>query len=99
MKILLAIDASPSSKAALDEVALRPWPAGSRFEVVTAVDTSQPWALSEVADEVTARARQLVEAAAQQLQSHGLAAESAVGEGDPKTIILERAAAMGADLI
>ena len=37
MKILLAVDASPASKAALDSVATRPWPAGSRVEVLANV--------------------------------------------------------------
>jgi len=32
MKILLAVDNSPASQAAVDEVAARPWPAGSHVE-------------------------------------------------------------------
>ncbi len=99
MKILLAVDASPASQNAIEAVAARPWPAGSRIEVLTAIEATQPWVLGEVAQEVTARARKLVDAAATQLQSRGLAAEGAVSEGDPKTVILDHAAAMGADLI
>src|SRR5438132_698075 len=99
MQILLAIDASPASQVAVQDVAARPWPSGSRVEVLTAVETSQPWALGEVAQEVTTRARQLVDTAAMYLKSHRLAAAGAVAEGDPKTVILDHAAAMSADLI
>ena len=38
MKILVGVDGSTSSDAALDEAARRPWPAGSEFSVVTVVD-------------------------------------------------------------
>jgi len=99
MKILLAVDASPASNAALDAVARRPWPAGSRVEVLTVVNTLEPWALAVIVEEMTARAHQLVDNAATQLRSQGLAAEGVVGEGDPKDVILEHAATMGADLI
>jgi nucleotide-binding universal stress UspA family protein len=99
MKILLAVDASPASKAALEAVAKRPWPAGSRVEVLTVVNTLEPWALAVIVEEMKARAQQLVDSAAMQLRSQGLVAEGAVGEGDPKDVILEHAAKMGADLI
>jgi nucleotide-binding universal stress UspA family protein len=99
MQILLAIDASAASQAAVEEVSARPWPAGSRIEVLTAVETSQPWALATVAEEIKIRARQLVDTAAALLRSRGLTAAATVSEGDPKAVILDRAAAMGADLI
>lgn len=99
MQILLAVDASPASKAALDAVAKRPWPAGSRVEVLTVVDTLEPWALAVIVEEMRAHAQQLVDGAATHLRSHGLTAEGSVGEGDPKHVILEHAAVMGADLI
>ena len=35
MRILLAIDGSPSSDAAVDEVCRRPWPAGTEVRVLT----------------------------------------------------------------
>lgn len=99
MKILLAVDASPASKVALDAIAMRPWPAGSRVEALTVVDTLEPWALSLIAEEMKAHAHQLVDGAAMHLHLHGLTAEGTVGEGDPKHVILEHAATMGADLI
>ena len=99
MKILLALDASPASKAALETVAARPWPAGSQVEILTVVNALEPWALAVIAEEMKANARQLVDAAAARLRSEGLSAEAAVGEGDPKQVILDRAASLGADLI
>jgi nucleotide-binding universal stress UspA family protein len=99
MKILVAIDASPASQAAIDEVTARPWPADSKFEILTAIETSQPWALATVAEELKARAHKLVDTAAEQLRTSGLTAIATVSEGDPKTIILDQAAATGADLI
>ncbi len=99
MKILLAVDASPASKAALDAVAKRPWPAGSKVEVLTVVNTLEPWALAVIVEEMKAHAQQLVDAATTLLRSKGLSADAAVGEGDPKHVILDHAASMGADLI
>src|ERR1700709_2234476 len=99
MKILLAIDASPASEAARDFVAMRPWPTGTRVEVLTVVNTLEPWALAVIVEEMKARAQQLVDGAATHLRSKGLAAVAVLGEGDPKHVILDYAAAMNADLI
>lgn len=99
MKILLAVDASPASKAAIDAVAKRPWPAGSKVEVLTVVNTLEPWALAMIVEEMKAHAHQLVDSAAMHLHLQGLSAEGVVGEGDPKHVILDHAASMGADLI
>jgi hypothetical protein len=38
MKVLIAIDSSPSSQRVLEEAAVRPWPAGTNFSVVHVVD-------------------------------------------------------------
>jgi len=50
MKILLAVDGSPYSDAAIEEVAGQPWPDGSLVKVVTAYELPPPptpegWAL------------------------------------------------------
>jgi nucleotide-binding universal stress UspA family protein len=100
MKILLAVDPSSASQAAVDQVATRPWPAGSQVRVLTVVESSHPWALAPIVEEVDVRAHQLVEEAAKHLRSHGLEADAKVGQGDPKTVILEHATElMDADLI
>ena len=99
MNILLAIDASAASQAAIAEVATGPWPAQSRVEVLTVVEKFEPWTLGAIAQEVNDRAQKLVEAAAERLRSRGLTSDGRVAEGDPKTAILDHAAAMSADLI
>jgi hypothetical protein len=48
MKILLAVDGSPCSDAAVREVARRPRPAGSRIRIISAVEppftiTAEGW--------------------------------------------------------
>jgi nucleotide-binding universal stress UspA family protein len=99
MKILLAIDASSASQSAVDEVAARPWPAGSQVEVLTAVWTSHPEVPGAIVDEMNARAHKLVEGAAERLRSCGLTADSIVADGDPKAVILDYATSMRVDLI
>jgi len=99
MNILLAVDASSTSQAAVDQVAARPWPAGSLVQVLTVVENLEPWALGSMAEEIDARARRVAEGAAKRLLSHGLKAQSTVAKGDPKTVILDHAAAMHAELI
>jgi nucleotide-binding universal stress UspA family protein len=99
MKILLAIDHSPASQAAIDEVAVRPWPSGSNVGVISVADSSTPWITSEVIEELARRTRDLVERAAERLASCGLTATSEVFSGDPKIVILDRAGEMGADLL
>ena len=42
MKVLLAIDGSPHSQAALEAVASRDWPDGTEVEVLTIVHTKWP---------------------------------------------------------
>lgn len=42
MKILIAYDGSPSADHAIDEVAKRPWPAGTEVRVVTVLEHAAP---------------------------------------------------------
>jgi len=99
MNILLAVDASSASQAAVDQVAARPWPAGSQVEVLTVVETPGFLTQGLASDELKARAQHLVDSAATHLRSHQLPAKAVVAVGDPKTVILDHAAAMHADLI
>lgn len=51
-KILLAVDGSECSAAAVEEIANRPWPAGSEVHVISVIQlpfvpTTETWALSE----------------------------------------------------
>jgi nucleotide-binding universal stress UspA family protein len=99
MKILLAIDDSYASEAALDELARRCWPAGTVCEVVTVVDRSRLWTASDVADDFTRHANELAQRAAQRLQSCGLSASALVLSGNPKEEIVHQAEQSGADFV
>jgi hypothetical protein len=61
MKILLAIDPSAASEAALDEVAVRPWPPGTTVEVLGVVDPSHFLEVPQLIDRVTQRTEELVQ--------------------------------------
>ena len=112
MKILLAVDGSPFSKAAVTEVASRPWPTTSEVKVVTAfqvplIPTPEVWAISDEylpALEGIAReqSQSIVDAAVATLAS-GLDKSTTVsGEvlpGLPREAILEEAESWKADLI
>jgi nucleotide-binding universal stress UspA family protein len=99
MKILLAMDTSPASEAALEEVAGRPWPAGSSFEVVSVVEPSHLWTASEVAQEAARGAQEVVRKAVERLRSATWAAAGTALSGDPKTVILDRARSSAADFV
>jgi len=108
MKILLAIDGSADSDAAVAAVGGRPWPAGSEVRVVTAdspVDTSLLRDGTTVFDELVRRQRTVayrkLNAAVGRLQqaSPNLKITSILREGWPKEVILDEAEQWGADLI
>src|SRR5687768_5692249 len=68
MRILLAIDGSPCSDAAVNTVASRPWPANSEIRIVSAFEipfspTPDTWAISsEYFDQMERVAREQAEA-------------------------------------
>src|SRR5436309_1033087 len=95
MKILLAVDGSPASQAAADEVAARPWPADSQIEVLTVIEPSQAWTLSPIVEELNSASKQLVDSIASRLH----AANATVAHGNPKSAIVDHARNVHADLI
>jgi nucleotide-binding universal stress UspA family protein len=99
MKVLLAMDTSAASQAALEQVLVRPWPAGTSFEILSVVEPAHLWAISEVAEEVHRRATETVQRAAERLRSAGWQSVATVSSGDPKAVILDRAESTGADFI
>lgn len=111
MRVLLPIDGSQFSEAALDEVAKRPWPDGSEVRIVTAAEVPmiiglEPWAATPIYFEqfegaVRDSASALVENAVTKLKSRGtpLRISCAVLEGSPREMIVEEADRWGADLI
>jgi len=99
MKILLAMDSSPASQAALEEVAARPWPANSSIEAISVIESSHLWTTSEIVLEAERCAQEVVRRAVERLRSAKLAASGAALSGDPKTVILDRARTDAADLL
>jgi nucleotide-binding universal stress UspA family protein len=112
MKILLAVDGSPCSDAAVEEVAGRPWPEGTSIKVMTAYElpappTPESWALPANYFEdldITLRklAHENVDRALQTLKSKGnknISVDGAIIPGPPRSVILDEAEDWGADLI
>lgn len=112
MKILLAVDGSPCSDRAVEEISRRPWPAASEIKVLTAYELPLPpvpetWAipptyLEELDRAASEQARSIVERAVTSLRSSMDSEANIKGEpvlGPPRTVILDEAASWGADLI
>jgi nucleotide-binding universal stress UspA family protein len=111
VKVLLAIDGSPHSEAAITEVARRPWPAETEVLVLTVIHATAPivpdpsFALAaahfQQVQDLRNRAPALVSTACRQLRSRApyLTVLTAIGEGTPKDVILDIARNWGADLI
>lgn len=113
MKIVLAIDGSPCSKAAVKEIATRPWPAGSQVKVLSVATVLEPNAPDplhfvapmrlELLARERARLQDLVERTAGRLRDNAveksLQIETEVIDGSPKAVIVKVAEQWGADLI
>ena len=102
MKLLVAIDASKASAHVLEQIAARPWPAGSTAEVLTVVEPSHLWTMSETAEQIVGQAREITERAAMMLDGDaapGLSARAVVMQGDPKAVIIDRAKSEDVDLV
>jgi nucleotide-binding universal stress UspA family protein len=112
MKILLAIDGSSCSDAAVRDVAHKPWPAGSEVKIVSVVEPAllpavETWvpprnyieALEKAGDD---QARTIVNNAAAQVrekQGSKLRVSTEIVRGIPKHAIIDEADACESDLI
>ncbi len=109
MKILVAIDDSPSSTEIVAEVSRRPWPAGSEIRIITVVPplepsmlrATSPTLLDEVVRERLSDATKVLNASAEQIRkrSHDVSVHSMLLEGRPKEVIVDEAERWSADLI
>ena len=111
MNILLAIDSSPCSHSAVDSVLDRPWPAGTRFHLLSVIEPFHPefagWQPAygplayEAQQEQLSATQDLVKHEAERL-SEAFGAENvsfAVVEGFIKDRIIQAAQAWPAELI
>lgn len=114
LQVLLAVDGSPHSAAAVAMMAGIEWPARTSVRVLAVVP--ERWLLTglnpqaqQVVDDTLekmrwvelAAAERLATQAAERLKEHGLAAKAEIYEGRPSEVILQRAAleGMSAELI
>jgi len=109
MKILLAVDDSEYSAAAIKEIAKRPWPKGTTVRVLTVAEpfppiAIEPWyggreSLERIDREVQKRARDLTKKTSETLRKKGFKIESALRKGDARSEIIDEAEQWAADLI
>jgi nucleotide-binding universal stress UspA family protein len=112
MKILLAVDGSPCSDAAVEEVGRRPWPEGSTVKVLTSYElpvppTHEGWVLpvnyfNELDLALRKQSQNIVDEAIHKLKSKSnktISIDGAILPGPPQTVILDEAENWGADLI
>lgn len=112
MKILVAVDGSPCSDAAVEEVARRPWPENSSVRVLTAFEpvtppTPEAWALpmtyvEEMDSALRDQARSTVHQAVDKLKpklAKTIEVDGRIAPGSPRSVILEEAEGWDADLI
>jgi nucleotide-binding universal stress UspA family protein len=112
MKILLAVDGSACSDAAVEEVKKRPWPATSEVKIITAVETPmivgvgvEPWPMDyfeELQKSAREAARTVIDNARRKLNEASdktLKISHEIIGGPANQVIVEEAANWGADLI
>ena len=112
MKILLAVDGSACSDAAVDEVANRPWPKSSTVRVLNTYEfplppTPEGWALpatyfDEMDQAIRTQSQAIVKQAADKLRTKLDRTMEVVSQsvpGPPRAVILDEAESWGADLI
>lgn len=112
MKILLAVDGSAFSDAAVEEVARRPWPPHSEVRAITTAEIPivlgiEPWVVlpeyfENLEKVVREAAHGVIKSALAKLQARedkSLKISGEVIQGSPKQVIVEEAESWGADLI
>lgn len=112
MKILLAVDGSDCSDAAVEAFTRRPWPPESEVKVITAAEVPvpvgmEPWAVSanyfaELDKSVREAAQAVIDSALLKLKTIAdktLKVSSEIIQGPPRQVIVDEAEDWGADLI
>ena len=107
VRILLALDGSPGSDAAVEAVRWRMWPPETEVRITTVIDPSNGSILTQLGSSAgggvtsTAHAwvQEFIDSAAKKLRGAELIVSSKVEEGDPKSLIIANAEEWGAECI
>lgn len=99
MKILLAIDDSPASRLAVEEVAIHPWPPETEVELFHVVETGPAWGHAEGLHSAYDHAAAFMQRDSDVIHAAGLKVVSSVAMGDTKSAIIDRATETAVDLI
>ena len=102
VRIVIGVDGSAGSEAAVHAVAGRRWPAGSEARVVAALDLMMVPPLESFErfnEDERAWADEVVKASAEKLRAAKLAVSSTTKSADPKHLIVEEAESWEADSI
>jgi nucleotide-binding universal stress UspA family protein len=110
LRLLIGVDSSSDSNAAVEAVCNRHWPKGTEVGLLAVVDTVMPFSVNsseppamkwiEVAEERNwPQVRQIFEPAAERIRKTGLHAEVLIRRGNPADEILDEADTWGADCI
>jgi nucleotide-binding universal stress UspA family protein len=112
MKVLLAVDGSPCSDAAVNEFTSRSWPIGSEVRIISAYEmplapAPEAWAVPpEYFEQLEESAREHAESVVKEVLNKlttridpSIAVSSAAIIGSPRAVILEEAERWKADLI
>jgi nucleotide-binding universal stress UspA family protein len=107
MIVLIGVDESAFSKAAVEYVKGATWPKGTRFHVVSASppvfigpgEAAAPGAISELIQAQEKFHRNLADAGAAALKAAGLDAEARMVPTDPRGALIDEAKRVHADLV
>jgi len=110
MRVLLAVDGSEFSQEAERAVITQLRTQGTEVRVLTVIEPISSYISADlfphlvshsaaISEDRLTQAKNLVAGAAQNLREAGFEASESVQDGDPKTVILDRAAEWPADLI
>jgi nucleotide-binding universal stress UspA family protein len=99
LRIIVGLDGSPDSEAALDAVALRAWPAGSQVRVVSVLDTVMSISHNSDDEEDRRWVKESFETSAEKFRKAGLNATVLIKRGNPKQELIEETESWEADAI
>jgi nucleotide-binding universal stress UspA family protein len=107
MNVLIGIDDSPFSRAAIEHVKSLSWPAGTKFLVVSASapvfvgpgEAAAPGAIAELIEQQEKFHRGLADRSAADLKSAGLSVTAKMVPADPRGALIDEAKRMSADLV